>query len=633
MKGKRVKVVKGRKAKGVEGTVFWHGKNKYGDGMRVGIKSDDGETHWVDVTHVEELEDGTEAAEEAATAEQAETTESLPPKGTRVAWDDEHGTSCGEVFWTGQNKYGPGMRLGVKDEAGETHWIDAATARVATAADEKADDEPAVARVAKLSKADAPSLDEVFDRVPQPLRTECQIDRILYEARGSDGERFELDLGTGLWPGDQFFNVYSLPVPTDALVAMDEHVGDIPIDRIDLSAGELRNAGFIRLLATNWMVGATSLDITDNRLTTKGFKALFASDVMPSVRRLRLGNDKVGTALAELRSEILEEAHLGHCGLSGKALAALGARGIPAFSALTLHASSIHATQKMLTNEFKHEGTGTYGSYSADEWATFCAGPVANQLRTLWLSSFRLAPDEVEAIASASLPALQTLVMTQSKLGCDGVHALAGASGLDAITQLSLADAGIEGEVPAAMSALAESRFAGRLTSLNVSHNRLETEGFEALASGGLRALERLVLAACGIGDAGCAALAAHDLPLTVLRLSGNRLTTAGLEPLLASPIASRLTELDLSHNAFGDDGCEAVLSSSALQSLDRLALSNTGATDALADALEPGQLPKLTKLQIHGNPLTDGAKSALRQVLEGVDIEFDAPRTTRLRF
>ena len=35
-KGQRVKVIKGRKAVGVTGTVFWIGDNKWGEGKRIG---------------------------------------------------------------------------------------------------------------------------------------------------------------------------------------------------------------------------------------------------------------------------------------------------------------------------------------------------------------------------------------------------------------------------------------------------------------------------------------------------------------------------------------------------------------------------------------------------------------------
>lgn len=44
------------------------------------------------------------------------------PKGT-----------VGVVFWMGDNKYGPGMRVGFTDAAGNTHWINASYVEVVSA--------------------------------------------------------------------------------------------------------------------------------------------------------------------------------------------------------------------------------------------------------------------------------------------------------------------------------------------------------------------------------------------------------------------------------------------------------------------------------------------------------------------
>lgn len=51
-KGKRVRVVRGRKvAKGTEGVCFWLGQSQWG--WRVGLKTDAGETVWVDARNCE----------------------------------------------------------------------------------------------------------------------------------------------------------------------------------------------------------------------------------------------------------------------------------------------------------------------------------------------------------------------------------------------------------------------------------------------------------------------------------------------------------------------------------------------------------------------------------------------------
>ena len=112
-KGDRVKIVGGRKSKGVTGQIFWVGENKYGEGQRFGIRGDDGETHWVPEEHCEASTETMEVPEGPELS-----------KGDRVLWTDGGVELDGEVFWLGPNKFGPGTRVGVKDDDGETHWMD-----------------------------------------------------------------------------------------------------------------------------------------------------------------------------------------------------------------------------------------------------------------------------------------------------------------------------------------------------------------------------------------------------------------------------------------------------------------------------------------------------------------------------
>jgi hypothetical protein len=123
-KGTRVVVVGGRKAKGVTGTVFWTGPDQYGDGLRLGVRGDDGETHWLNAEHVDKLD----ASDDPGPAE--------PPdvdKGAWVSFQAGGETLEGEVFWIGENKFGPGLRLGVRDADDETHWLDAVQVKVINA--------------------------------------------------------------------------------------------------------------------------------------------------------------------------------------------------------------------------------------------------------------------------------------------------------------------------------------------------------------------------------------------------------------------------------------------------------------------------------------------------------------------
>ena len=114
-KGVRVEIVKGRKGKGVVGTVFWIGDDKYNEGgKRVGIHGDDGEIYWVSADYVEE-----------SSAAPPEPEGPAPQKGDRVLWKQGEDGGEGEVFWVGVSKSGPGTRVGVRCDDGETRWFDA----------------------------------------------------------------------------------------------------------------------------------------------------------------------------------------------------------------------------------------------------------------------------------------------------------------------------------------------------------------------------------------------------------------------------------------------------------------------------------------------------------------------------
>lgn len=125
-KGSRVLVVKGKKSVGTVGTVFWTGPNKFGEGLRLGIEGDDGETHWIPEDYVE------------LTDLQAPEVEP-PEKGSTVSWMDGELPRGGTVIWVGESKSGRGYRVGVKDDDEEVHWLDARQLEVTAAS---VDDEP-----------------------------------------------------------------------------------------------------------------------------------------------------------------------------------------------------------------------------------------------------------------------------------------------------------------------------------------------------------------------------------------------------------------------------------------------------------------------------------------------------------
>ncbi len=106
-------------------------------------------------------------------------------KGTRVKIvKGQKGVGvAGEIFWIGDNKYGPGKRFGVRGDDGETYWVDA---ELVEASDEAA---PAVEDSGELFQ---------------------KGDRVAFEVGGREGE------GEAFWIGDSRRGGQRLGVrPTD----------------------------------------------------------------------------------------------------------------------------------------------------------------------------------------------------------------------------------------------------------------------------------------------------------------------------------------------------------------------------------------------------------------------------------
>jgi hypothetical protein len=112
-KGTRIKIISGE---GMDqtGTVFWTGKDRYRDGLRLGVRGDDGETYWISQADVEETD---------AVVPVGETFD----KGDRVRFRNSGAEGFGTVFWIGQSRDGPGQRLGIRDDSNpeDAIWLDA----------------------------------------------------------------------------------------------------------------------------------------------------------------------------------------------------------------------------------------------------------------------------------------------------------------------------------------------------------------------------------------------------------------------------------------------------------------------------------------------------------------------------
>ena len=136
-RGATVKIVGGKQGVGEVGEIFWWGESKYGDGMRAGVKSPDGETYWVDEADLgwpdEEIPaEVVEAAKEASEFGRGDR--------VRVKSGKDQGAE-GTIFWWGESKWGKGMRAGVETGEGEKLWIDAEHLESLDADDAEPDDD------------------------------------------------------------------------------------------------------------------------------------------------------------------------------------------------------------------------------------------------------------------------------------------------------------------------------------------------------------------------------------------------------------------------------------------------------------------------------------------------------------
>ncbi len=156
-RGVRVRIARGAGQR-KEGEVFWLGDGSRGP--RCGVRADDGETVWADVANVRVIAAKPAAEGEAPKPEEkakakkpkskkADKAPAAKPvkavketvkgegelafaKGSKVSWKRGRQSGTGVAFWIGNNKFGDGMRVGLKDdETGETVWADAADCKPA----------------------------------------------------------------------------------------------------------------------------------------------------------------------------------------------------------------------------------------------------------------------------------------------------------------------------------------------------------------------------------------------------------------------------------------------------------------------------------------------------------------------
>ncbi|MFT5353201.1 MAG: hypothetical protein ACI9KE_000399 [Polyangiales bacterium] len=123
-KGDQLAIAHGKSNVGVRGEIFWTGANKYGPGFRYGLKDENGETYWVDEADLGPIE-GAPPAPARKAAPTGPAKDPIAKGATVEITSGKEGVGqSGEVFWTGDSKFGQGMRYGVKTPDGTTYWVD-----------------------------------------------------------------------------------------------------------------------------------------------------------------------------------------------------------------------------------------------------------------------------------------------------------------------------------------------------------------------------------------------------------------------------------------------------------------------------------------------------------------------------
>jgi uncharacterized protein (TIGR02996 family) len=237
--------------------------------------------------------------------------------------------------------------------------------------------------------------------------------------------------------------------------------------------------------------------------------------------------------------------------------------------------------------------------------AIFNAAPIQSlTLRRLY---------DIHALANSPyLEQLRDLTVIGDPLTDAGVAILAASPHLAHLRSLRLDGHKIE---DGGARALAASPHLTNLFKLSLDLNQIGPAGARSLAAAPhWSRLARLSLRNNRIGDAGALSLAASPyLPaLTELSLDANRIGPDGAKALAVSPARANLTVLSLSDNRIGDAGLASIAASPHLGQLTSLYVDRCGIGVSGVKALADAPLSKLRSLYAEGNPIGDGAASAL---------------------
>ncbi len=320
---------------------------------------------------------------------------------------------------------------------------------------------------------------------------------------------------------------------------------------LDVSSCDLRDRGVTTLLSSPHLSRLTGLDLAGNDVEGPALRTLAESPLLSRLTTLNLNrNGSLGLRALRTVAHAPAAAALQSLGLSCTNIGLAGLRDLlssPFLKSLTaLQAANV--------------GGYVTGGLVAPDLDLL---PGFSRLTALDLGGFPASAGLWRLLRSPSLGRLTGLKLSGCGLG-DDAEALA--------------------DLPP---------FAG-LQTLDLSNNRVGPRGLERLAaSERLSGLTALHLGHNAVRDAGAKALAASSTltRLTVLNLSDNAIGGPGIRALAASPNVVRLTSLDLSGNYINLDSVRALTAAPPLRRLRELRLGGSGRAEAeiltaiLADA------------------------------------------------
>lgn len=357
----------------------------------------------------------------------------------------------------------------------------------------------------------------------------------------------------------------------------------------------LRDADLKVLLGSPYLKRLRTLYLHSNNLRDKGIRFLAKTANLPRLRELGLGHNMIGD---EAIAALANSPHLGRLRHLNLMLTGLEEAGVRALA----------------------------------------GSPLLSRLRVLSIGMNRLPAGCLAALAAApGLAGLRVLSYGMNLPDDADVAALAGSPHADGLRHLALDSFSALGDQ--ALTALASSPSLGRLRQLSVGPGLWGRVGVRAL--GRSRCLTSLRSLKLTPGP-----LTAREVPrallgkplirhLRCLDLNVDQIDKEALNVLASHPQPLRLRELELTLKDNMAASWVALLARKLLASLTTLTLNNPP-PGTLRALLEPGRLPQLRLLNLHGLPdcgelqelLTSPLLGQLHQLRIGLDLDMDNEET-----